>query len=67
MPLPRIPRMRIPGTYEVYSADGRHGGNVCSQTPLRDIDALLAHLNEVEPDAGWTWGYIPLAPQTRGE
>ncbi len=67
MPLPRIPRMRIPGTYEVFSADDRHGGNVSSQTPRRDIEALLAHLNEAEPDAGWTWEYIPIAPQPRGE
>lgn len=61
------PRMRIPGTYEVYSADGRHGGTVSSQNPRRDIEALLAHLNKVAADAGWTWEYIPLAPQPRGE
>ncbi|MBE4790322.1 hypothetical protein [Streptomyces caniscabiei] len=61
------PRMRTPGTYEVYSSDGRHGGTVSSQIPRADIDALLTHLNEVEPDAGWTWEYIPLAPQTGGK
>lgn len=67
MPLPRIPRMRIPGTWEIYSKDGRHGGNICSQTPWRDIQARLTHLTRVEPDADWTYEYIPIKPQTEDQ
>ncbi|MFF0588366.1 hypothetical protein ACFYWD_20615 [Streptomyces sp. NPDC003781] len=55
--LPR--RMRIPGAWEIFSADGRHGGTVCSQTPYRDIRARIDYLIEREPDAGWTYEYIP--------
>ncbi|MFJ4624242.1 hypothetical protein [Streptomyces sp. NPDC088812] len=60
--LPRL-RMNIPGTWEIFSADGRHAGIVCSQTPRRDIEAHLTYLNQKEPDGGWTYEYIPTKPQ----
>ena len=62
---PRM-RMNIPGTWEISSADGRHGGVICSQTPYRDIQARLDHLNQQEPDGGWTYTYIPSVAGTRG-
>lgn len=51
-------RMNIPGTWEITSADGRHGGVVCSPTPYRDIQTRLKYLNEREPDGGWDYEYI---------
>ncbi|MET9073807.1 hypothetical protein ABZX95_16905 [Streptomyces sp. NPDC004232] len=62
LPYPRM-RMNIPGTWEIFSSDGRHGGVICSQTPRRDLEDRLAHLNEKEPEGGWTYEYIPMQPQ----
>ena len=66
MPTLNFPRMRmnIPGTWEISSADGRHGGIVCSQAPRRDLEARLDYLNQQEPGAGWAYEYIPT--ETRG-
>ncbi|MEU6552137.1 hypothetical protein ABZ915_17900 [Streptomyces sp. NPDC046915] len=55
---PRI-RMNVPGTWEIFSADGRHGGIVCSQTPRRDLEDRLDYLKQQEPDGGWFYEYIP--------
>lgn len=49
--------MHIPNTFEVVDASGRWAGTFAGDA-LKDAEALVAHLQDREPDAGWDWEWI---------
>ncbi|MEV7975377.1 hypothetical protein [Streptomyces sp. NPDC086519] len=51
------PSMNIPNTFEVADATGRWAGTFAGSA-LEDAEALVARLQELEPDAGWDWTWI---------